>query len=175
MAALAPSLNGAGVPLPPNPENPPSLIDITNAKEYVDRLSFSKGQPSNSAHTILLIRFRILITAACQPNAATDGDIGAAEAYKTAVVLTHSPGANVAPPWLANLNATVQQIAADVAFLRRRSEEMPILLANSQAGTRGPLYNPTAMANGWAPYLVPPNPRTRDELLAFTSWFNRSI
>ena len=54
---------------------------------------------------------------------------------------------------------TVQQIVANVAFLRRRSEEMPILLANSQAGTPGPLYNPTAMANGWAPYLVPPNPR----------------
>ena len=80
MAALTLSLNGAGVPLPPNPANPPSLIDITNAKEYVDRLFFSKGQPSNSAHTILLIRFQILITVASQSNAATDGDIGAAEA-----------------------------------------------------------------------------------------------
>jgi hypothetical protein len=45
---------------------------------------------------------------------------------------------------------------------------MPFLLANSHAGTRGPLFNPTAIANGWAPMLGPPNPTTRDELFEFT-------
>ena len=45
MAALAPPLNNAGVPLPPVPANPASLVDITNAKEYVDRLSSYKCEP----------------------------------------------------------------------------------------------------------------------------------
>jgi len=138
-------------------------------------------------------------------NAATINDIGRAEAYRTAVIFSHSPGGNVAPPWLANLTmnvqqianstqqntanlanltanvqqntanianltADVQQIANDVAFLRQRTTELPIILANSQAGPRGPLYNPTLMqAQGWAPLLAAPNPRTRDELLVFTS------
>ena len=126
-------------------------------------------------------------------NAATANDIGQAEAYKTAVIFSHSPGGNAAPPWLANLTANVQQIANlaqqntanlanltaqvgqianDVAFLRQRTAELPIILANSQAGPRGPLYNPTLMQAqgwpGWAPLLAAPNPRTRDELLVFT-------
>jgi len=113
MATLTPSLNGAGVPLPPNPANPPSLADIKSAKEYIDWLSFSKGQP------------------AYQLNAATDGEIGAAEAYKMAVIFAHSPVVDVAPPWLVNMNTTVQRIVADVAFLWQKSEEMPIQLVNS--------------------------------------------
>ena len=177
---------------------------------------------------------------ATDANAArTNNDIGQAEVYRTAIIFSHSPGGNVAPPWLANLTANVQEIAnstqqntanltnltaqiqqntadltnikaqiqrntADltniktqiqqianstqqntanlanltaqvgeiangVAFLRQRSTELPIILANSQAGPRGPLYNPTLMqGQGWAPLLAAPNPRTRDELLIFT-------
>ena len=172
-------------------------------------------------------------------NAATTNNIGQAEAYRTAVIFSHSPGGNAAPPWLvdltaqvqqianstqqntvdlanltaqvqqianstqqntvnlanltnltqqntvdlanltnltqqntvdlANLTAQVGQIANDVAFLRQRANEQPIILANSQAGYRGSLYNPTLMAaQGWAPLLAAPNPRTRDELLVFT-------
>jgi hypothetical protein len=56
----------------------------------------------------------------------------------------------------------------DITHLRSRSEEMPIMLANSQVGPRGRLFNPTAIANGWAPMLVAPNPKTRDELVQFT-------
>lgn len=44
MAALAPPPNIAGVPLPPVPNNPASLADITNAKEYIDRLSSNKRE-----------------------------------------------------------------------------------------------------------------------------------
>jgi hypothetical protein len=44
MAALAPPPNTAGVPLPPVPANPASSIDITLAKEYVDRLSSNKRE-----------------------------------------------------------------------------------------------------------------------------------
>src|SRR5271168_4553337 len=64
------------------------------------------------------------IQVAAHPNAATNLEIGAAEAYKAAVIFSHSPGANVAPAWLLNLNATVQQIANDVADLRRKSDEI---------------------------------------------------
>jgi hypothetical protein len=109
-----------------------------------------------------------MTTVSAVPNAATTNNIGQAEAYRTAIIFSHSPGGNAAPPWLANLTANVQQIANDVAFLRQRADELPIILANSQTGPRGPLYNPTLMAQGWAPLLAAPNPRTRDELLVFT-------
>jgi hypothetical protein len=63
----------------------------------------------------------------------------------------------------------VGQMANDIASLRQRTTELPITLANSQAGPRGPLYNPILMqAQGWASLLAAPNPRTRDELLIFT-------
>ena len=59
-------------------------------------------------------------------------------------------------------------LADDVAFLCQRVEEMPVLLANSQVGNRGPLHNPTAVINGWGPPLTPPNPQTHDKLITFT-------
>ncbi|KAF8163524.1 hypothetical protein B0H34DRAFT_672501 [Crassisporium funariophilum] len=152
MAALTPPPNSVGISLPPTSANPTSLVDITNAKEYVERLSAHK------------------IAVQPQPHAAIDADIGAAEAYKTALVFSLTPGADVAPPWLMNMNATIQQLAAnvqqlsaDVAHLRQRSDEQPILFANNIAGRRGTLFNPTTMRNGWA-LLGAPNPRTQDEL-----------
>ncbi|KAI9508544.1 hypothetical protein F5148DRAFT_1195363 [Russula earlei] len=70
---------------------------------------------------------------------------------------------------LQNIEERVQNIQDDVAFLRRHVEEMPILLANSQAGTRGRLYNPTiALVGGWAPLMEAPNPVNRDALFMFT-------
>ena len=42
--ALASPPNIAGEPLPPVPANPASLVDITNAKEYVDQLSSNKRE-----------------------------------------------------------------------------------------------------------------------------------
>jgi len=176
--ALMPPGNATGVVIPPNPATPATLGDITNAKEYVERLSLSKRSG--------------------YPNAATDVEIGAAEAYKTAVIFSQNPAGNVAPAWLVNLNAmvqninttvqnlditvtnlqtavntlntTVQNILTDIATLRRRSEEMPILFANSQAGPRGHLYNPTVpLVGGWAPLMMAPNPVSRDALLIFTA------
>ena len=44
MAALAPPPNGFGVPVPPAPANPASLVDITNARQYTDHLVTSKGE-----------------------------------------------------------------------------------------------------------------------------------
>ena len=42
MAALAPPPNTMGINLLPVPQNPPVLTDITNAKEYMERLSHIK-------------------------------------------------------------------------------------------------------------------------------------
>ena len=47
-------------------------------------------------------------------NVATNFEIGAAELYRAAVIFSHNPGGNAAPAWLANLEANVHQIAADV-------------------------------------------------------------
>lgn len=41
-----------------------------------------------------------LIVVSCQPNAATDIEIGAAEICKAAVVFAHFPGGDAGPPWL---------------------------------------------------------------------------
>ena len=49
------------------------------------------------------------------PNGAVDTEIGAAEGYKAGIIFNHNPGGNVAPPWLADLTATVAEIAATVA------------------------------------------------------------
>ena len=70
------------------------------------------------------------------------------------------------------MRADLQQNMVDIAHLRQRSDELPIILTNSQAGPRGLLFNPTAIVNGWAPLFTVPNPRTRDELLHFTSEFD---
>ena len=70
---------------------------------------------------------------------------------------------------LGNLMVQVGQIANNVVLLQQSSTELPIILSNSRAGFSGPLYNPTQMAQGWAPLLAAPNPRTRDELTTFTS------
>ena len=60
---------------------------------------------------------------------------------------------------IANLTAQFMQIANDLAFLRQMTTELPIILANSQAGPCGPLYNPTLMqAQDWVPLLAAPNP-----------------
>lgn len=99
--------------------------------------------------------------------------------YKAAVVNSHQP----APPSLANLTATIQQMArsvaqildvfkqmaANLAEIRQLQLELPIVFANLQAGDQGPLRNPTASAGVWAPLLVAPNPTNKDELLGFTS------
>ncbi|PPQ71436.1 hypothetical protein CVT26_011133 [Gymnopilus dilepis] len=76
---------------------------------------------------------------------------------------------------IPQLVATTQHLTGEIAALRLdinrlfdKTNELPILLANSQAGNRGVLYNPTALANGWAPPLAHPNPATRDELMTFT-------
>jgi hypothetical protein len=111
MNPLNPPHNDFGIPLPQAPGNPASLADITNARAYSDRLmSFKSEYP----HTRSLPKLINIIVAGRVPNDEVDSEIGAAEAYKTAVIFSHSPGGDVVPPWLANLNATVQQIAADV-------------------------------------------------------------
>jgi len=47
--AFAPPANNAGLPVPVIPANPPTLSDITNIKDYVERLIQSKGEYPLSA------------------------------------------------------------------------------------------------------------------------------
>ncbi|KAF8969559.1 hypothetical protein BDZ97DRAFT_206261 [Flammula alnicola] len=152
MAALIPPQNAAGVPLPPLPANPASLADIKNAKGYLDRLCASK-----------------LAASMGNPPPATDEEIGAAGAYTTAVISSHSPAYNGAPAYAADLIHNILQIQQDVTYMRHRSDELPVLLVNSHAVNRGRLLNPTAVANGCAPLLDVPNPRTREDLSYFTA------
>ena len=56
-----------------------------------------------------------LIPVAGIPNGAVDENIGAAEAYKVGVIFDHNRGGNVAPPWLAELTATVAEMGATIA------------------------------------------------------------
>jgi hypothetical protein len=51
-----------------------------------------------------------------------------------AVIFSHNPGGDAAPAWLVNLTVTINQIACDVVYLHQKANELPILLANSQAG-----------------------------------------
>ena len=126
------------------------------------------------------------VLAHLSPVPATAQEVGNAEAYKIALVnaLAPPPAAPLPaapppaiPPWaqalqvqLNAVQATVNAVQATVNNMNIRfvvtQAEQPILLANSQAGTQGPLYDPTAPAN-WL-RLAAPNPTTRDELLSFT-------
>ena len=73
---------------------------------------------------------------------------------------------------------TLSDLALEVARLRRRADELPVLLTNSSARPKSQLYNPTTYmpspetllpSDGSLPEaLVPPNPINRDELLLFT-------
>jgi hypothetical protein len=116
---------------------------------------------------------------------ATAHEVGIAECYKAALVFSAAAPGQIpaAPPWVqalqanmnqqfanvnqqfANVNQQLANIANDIAAMRN---EQPILLANSQAGNREPLYNPTIP--GWV-LLAPPHPTTRDELFVFTREF----
>lgn len=88
--ALVPPPNAAGVIPPANPQNPPTLGDITNSKEYIERLALSKR---------------------CQiPGAtATDNDIGSAERYHQNTILSNTMMGAVPPPWLAPFMAAPPQ------------------------------------------------------------------
>jgi hypothetical protein len=101
-----------------------------------------------------------LTSVAGPPNAAIDTEIGAAEVYKAAVVFSHNPGGDAAPAWLANLTATVNQIAHnvahlchDVAYLHQKANELPILLGNSLGEVS--LFWATIQTGIWVPgYMV---------------------
>jgi len=143
-----PPPNNAGVPLPPPPAHPPQLVDINNAINYINALS------ATEIH-------------------ATADDLGAAEVYKTRLVMNYQGADDAAPAWAAQMQQNMQQnltqlVAHELAHINKQLDELPILLGNCAKQPREPLQNPTLVHNGWAPELRPPNPRTRDELFSFT-------
>jgi hypothetical protein len=60
--AFAPPTNNAGLPIPAMPANPPTLSNITNTKDYVERLIQSKGTSPVPAerHQLIWVRFQQL-------------------------------------------------------------------------------------------------------------------
>jgi hypothetical protein len=113
--AFAPPHNDAGVLIPPVPANPPSLFDITNSKDYVQRLIKSKGKCLCPCR-VLVVNLADLgsISASRSEIHATDDEIGAAELFHHESVLKASLGGDAAPPWLAHLINTVDQIQETV-------------------------------------------------------------
>lgn len=77
-----------------------------------------------------------------------------------------------------NVATDLSPLVVEVARLRRRADELPVLLANSKASPVGQLYNPTTYMpspesllpndGSWAEELGPPNPINRDDLMFFT-------
>lgn len=123
--AFVPPPNNAGVAPPPFPQNPPTLGDVTNTKEYSERLSLSKRKKFRSPQ---LAQLMTVYTIGLQtPGAtATDDEIGAAERYHHDIVMTNTV-MGPAPPqwlvqlmgagqpiWLGNLIGNVAQIQADM-------------------------------------------------------------
>ena len=95
--------------------------------------------------------------------------------------MTQGPAA---PPWVQVINANINAMRADVTALRadvntmqgditrllQKSNEEPIILANSRAGNRERLYDPTQLQGGWAAELV--RPQHRDDLLTMSGRSN---
>lgn len=123
-----------------------------------------------------------------QAQCATPEEVGQAEAHKAALIFAINPD-NAAPPWLSGLLEKVDKLTTDVATMQKTldrmetkvdkiqetsqqlvqaGKELPILLANGNAGPRGPLLDPTQVVDGFAPPLLAPNPTTRDQLRGFS-------
>ena len=71
----------------------------------------------------------------------------------------------------------MQPVINDVAAIRNDlttfQQEQPILLANSRAGNREPLYDPR-LAGQWV-LLAAPNPTSRDDLMSFTHPWQETV
>ncbi|KAF5371480.1 hypothetical protein D9615_009622 [Tricholomella constricta] len=129
-----PPSNAAGVSLPPNPQMPATLADITHALDYRRRLEKSRG----SAH----------------PNAATVDEIGSARVYETELVLSYQTQSPAAPLWLQdlarkvdNLSTTVNNLTTTVNTLSTKVDAMQFNLAEVSAlaeNTRRVLRNQKA-------------------------------
>jgi TolA-binding protein len=66
-----------------------------------------------------------------------------------------------------NIQGNINTMQGNVARLLQRSNEEPIILANSRAGNREPLYDPTQLQGGWAAHLI--RPAHRDDLLTMSA------
>lgn len=72
-----------------------------------------------------------MTTVSAVANAATTNDIGQA-AQAEAIIFSHSPDGNAAPPWLVNLTTNVQQIANSA---QQDTASLANLTANVQQDT----------------------------------------
>ena len=128
MAALIPPPNTIGVNLPPVPHNPAILSDITNAKEYTERLSHIKCELHNSMLQVSAIHNLLTAGNPNVPNASDE--IGAARAYESAVIFSHNPGPGAAPAWLAQLVANIDNMNQNIANMNQNIANMNQNIAN---------------------------------------------
>lgn len=98
---FAPPAKNAGLPIPAMPANPPTLSDIRNTKDYVERLIQSK-----------------------------DDEIGAAELYHHESVLRTSLGGAAAPPWLDGFANTLDQIRQAVIRIEQSQQRTSAVIEN---------------------------------------------
>ena len=70
----------------------------------------------------------------------------------------------------ANFDTLRADVTGSLAQLIQKSNEEPIILANSRAANREQLYNPTQLQAGWAAPLA--RPRSRDDLCSMSGRFS---
>jgi hypothetical protein len=195
MAAIVAPPNTSGIPPPPDLVVPITYEDIASARKYIEDLSWTRGQ-SIENHRLTLMAHSSTANPAHQAPATMDV-IGRAEAYRSSLVFAVEQGP-AAPLWIQELNTNIIAMRADVTALRadvnamqgdinmmrvnidtmqgdvtrllQKSDEEPIILANSRAGNRERLYDPTQLQAGWAAQLV--RPQHRDELLTMSGRSN---
>jgi hypothetical protein len=142
---LIPPPKSAGVPVPPQPQKPATLVDVCKAKEYIDSLTAAKSQnifftsPDALFSLMIPIFFNWLTAVGVSPP--TDEEIGAVVVYQTAVVFSNSPGVqgHAYPPLVLDLAAAMPYIIDDLEALHGRIDALDpmIRLQKSQAALQG--------------------------------------
>ena len=152
--AFAPPANNAGLPIPEISANPPSLSDITNIKDYVERLIQSKGKclfPADAAvlNATCWIDLDSISGSRCE-NHATDDDIGAAELYLHESVLRTSLGGAAAPPWLDAFVNTLDQMRQSIERIEQSQKYTSAVIDNIMIAKA----NVELRSTGSTPYLA---------------------
>ncbi|KAJ3517312.1 hypothetical protein NLJ89_g575 [Agrocybe chaxingu] len=180
--AIVPPPNASGIPPPPNPVDPVTYEDIAAARKYLEDLSWTQANPAHQTPATADVVGKAeayrssLVFAVDQGPAAPawlqdlTASINAIRVDVTAMrgnINTMQANINTLQADFTTMQANFNAMQGDVAQLLQRSDEQPVLLANSRAGTREPLYDPTQLQGNWAAPLV--RPQHRDDLLTMSA------
>ncbi|CAA7271297.1 unnamed protein product [Cyclocybe aegerita] len=187
--AIVPPPNASGIPPPPNPVDPITYEDIAAARKYLEDLSWTQANPAHQAPATADVvgkaeayRSSLVFAVDQGPAApawlqeltasinairvditAMRGDINTMQAN----VNTMQANVNTLQANVTTMQANFNAMQGDVTRLLHRSDEQPVLLANSRAGNREPLYDPTQLQGNWAAPLA--RPQHRDDLLTMSA------